>query len=99
MFHPAMPKFSGGAGNLIYSSEWHQCRDKCAKGSDHESGCREHSQHFYGAHLPFESATRGKQRIEKTQGAKKMVPLVVDKETMTEISLMYNPFKSELKER
>ena len=23
VFHPAMPKFAGGAGNLIYSQEWH----------------------------------------------------------------------------
>ena len=28
-FHPAMPKHAGGAGNLIYSEQWHKCRENC----------------------------------------------------------------------
>ena len=96
IFHPAMPKFAGGAGNLIYSSEWHQCREKCAKG-DVDSGCREQSKHFYGVHLPYEPGTRDKRTLQKPRAV--AISETADKETMTEISLMFNPFKSELKER
>ena len=43
VFHPAMPKFAGGAGNLIYSSEWHQCRESCQgiNKDPSRAGCRQ----------------------------------------------------------
>ena len=93
MFHPNAPKFAGGAGNLIYSAEWHKCRELC--GSDPLSpGCMTLTKHLYGSHLPYEPGPKASQNNSREQPS---VISFAEKETMTEISLMFNPFKSELK--
>ena len=48
-FHPSYPNSTGGAGKLLYSSEWHACREKC--GSKSKAACHVSKEHYYGTHL------------------------------------------------
>ena len=98
IFHPAMPKHPGGSGSLIYSEPWHSCHKKCKQGSP---GCLTKAEHFYGVHIPYEpgAAIRQGGSVRQRSNSRDVRAVAkTEKETMTEISLMWNPFKSELNE-
>lgn len=99
LFHPAKPKLTGGSGDLLYSSEWHLCREKCKSiASDYQPmGCKTNKSHFYGSNIPFKPRSKSRSRSPKaeTSRQRKENTARVDKQSMTDISLMYNPFKSE----
>ena len=100
LFHPSKPKVAGGSGNMLYSSEWHKCRENC-RSKAIEEGCTKEAKHFYGAHLPAEgkkspraSRSPATRRYSMTKAKKELA----EKESMTEISLLFNPFTSQLGE-
>lgn len=50
-FHPAKCHNKAGAGNYLYSPEWHKCRESCIGTSN--TSCITLTQHYYGTHLPY----------------------------------------------
>ena len=51
LFHPAKCSNKAGAGNYLYSPEWHNCRENCEQQSS--PACITQAQHYYGTHLPY----------------------------------------------
>ena len=87
---------------MLYSSEWHKCRENC-RNKAVEEGCTKEAKHFYGAHLPFDG--KKSPRVARSPAAQKrrysltkIKKEFVEKESMTEISLLFNPFTSQLGE-
>lgn len=66
-----------------------------------EEGCTREAKHFYGAHLPLEgkksprasrSPVTHKRRYSMTKAKREFA----EKDSMTDISLLFNPFTSQL---
>lgn len=99
-FHPFKCKSRGGTGKYLYSSEWHKCREHCKQDSPENNGCITLTQHYYGSHLPYQPD--GKRSPSRTLKANTLGQIKCtgvnsstgDKEVMTEVSLLFNPFKS-----
>jgi len=51
-FHPAKCVNKAGAGQYLYSPEWHKCREEC---DNSQEGCITINQHYYGTHIPYSS--------------------------------------------
>ena len=89
-FHPFKCKRKSGVGKYLYSAEWHSCKESCNfKKSD---GCVKLRKHYYGSHLPYESCEEGKREKKAYEFIKRVKR--EEKEVMTDISLMFNPFKT-----
>ena len=83
-FHPAYPETAGGAGKMLYGTEWHACRETCSNSAG--AGCHINEDHYYGTHLAcVKSLVRGGKR-GVNNGEK-------DTGCMTDVSMLYNPFK------
>ena len=102
LFHPSRPKVAGGSGNMLYSAEWHKCREHC-RDKAVEEGCTGEAKHFYGSHLPADgkksprasrSPVAARRRYSMTKAKKEFA----EKDSMTDISLLFNPFTSQLGE-
>lgn len=95
VFHPSKPKSAGGAGDLLYSSDWHLCREKCkSSASDYQAqGCKTFKQHFYGTNVPYKP--RKSSQSPKRAQPEAYAGTTESKSTMTDVSLMFNPFTSE----
>eukprot|EP00347_Sterkiella_histriomuscorum_P019987 403339532 len=93
-FHPFKCHSKSGAGKYQYSNDWHKCRENC----DHTNPksdryCMKESSHYYGTHLPYSSnSEQNKQKFEFYQCLPSTF-LKQNKDIMTDISLMFNPFK------
>ena len=87
-FHPAFPKIPAGAGNLLYAAEWHACREKCSTNT--QGPCQVSQQHYYGTHLGCKNNTGQVKLPSPSKGTFKVTATV---STMTDVSLLYNPFK------
>lgn len=73
VFHPSKPKMAGGSGDLLYSSDWHLCREKCKSiSSDYQPlGCKTNKSHFYGTNIPYKPRSQSRSPRGETPKKKK----------------------------
>ncbi|CDW80578.1 UNKNOWN [Stylonychia lemnae] len=92
-FHPFKCHHKSGSGKYMYSPQWHQCRENCVHDSKEKTGCITLDQHYYGTHLPYMESVETERKRQKSLQRKSFMSTKDDKEVMTEVSLLFNPFK------